>query len=139
MSRIDQPPHEFAWQTRVYYEDTDLSGLVYHANHLKYFERARTEWLRAIGHDQVLLKQRDNLVFVVRRLEIDYLRAARMDDLLDITVRPTPSKHHVFDLMDQEARLNGEPIARARVKLACLEADTLKPRPMPDLLPKSFA
>lgn len=139
MSQPDNPFIGFSWQVRVYYEDTDLSGLVYHANHLKFFERARTEWLRWLGHQQTDLKARDNLVFVIRRLEIDYLKAARLDDLIDITVNLTPSKHHVYHLIDQEARVAGELIARARVKLACLEADTLKPRVIPDLRPKSSA
>ena len=139
MSPTDKRFIGFAWQVRVYYEDTDLSGLVYHANYLKFFERARTEWLRWLGHQQTDLKARDNLVFVIRRLEIDYLKAARLDDLIDITVNLTPSKHHVYHLIDQEARVAGELIARARVKLACLEADTLKPRVIPDLRPKSSA
>ena len=139
MSPTDKRFIGFAWQVRVYYEDTDLSGLVYHANYLKFFERARTEWLRWLGHEQTDLKARDNLVFVIRRLEIDYLKAARLDDLIDITVNLTPSKHHVYHLIDQEARVAGELIARARVKLACLEADTLKPRVIPDLRPKSSA
>ena len=139
MSQPDNRFNGFAWQVRVYYEDTDLSGLVYHANYLKFFERARTEWLRWLGHEQTDLKARDNLVFVIRRLEIDYLKAARLDDLIDITVNLTPSKHHVYHLIDQEARVAGDLIARARVKLACLEADTLKPRVIPDLRPKSSA
>ncbi len=132
MSLSDQDPG-FTWQTRVYYEDTDLSGLVYHANYLKYFERARTEWLRARGQDHATLKARDNLVFIVRRIEVDYVKAARMDDLLDVSVRMEPSRHHVFFVMEQEARVAGELIARAKVKLACLEADTLKPRVIPNL------
>ena len=132
MSTPDEPA-AFTWQTRVYYEDTDLSGLVYHANYLKYFERARTEWLRARGQDHATLKARDNLVFVVRRIEVDYVKAARMDDLLDISVCIEPGRHHVTFIMDQEARVGGELIARAKVKLACLEADTLKPRVIPNL------
>ena len=139
MSAQNNPHKHFAWQVRVYYEDTDLAGLVYHANYLKFFERARSEWLRWLGHQQTDLKARDNLVFVIRRLEIDYLKVARLDDLIDISVALTPSKHHVYHLIDQEARVAGELIARARVKLACLEADTLKPRVIPDLRPKLSA
>ena len=124
----------FVWRSRVYYEDTDFSGLVYHANYLKFFERARTEWLRALGRDQATLKADDNLIFVVRRIEVDYLRAARIDDLIDVSVAIEPSRHRVFFMMDQEARVAGEPVCRAKVKLACLEADTLRPRVFPDLL-----
>ncbi len=139
MSRPENPYSGFSWQVRVYYEDTDFSGLVYHASYLKFLERARTEWLRWLGHEQSDLKARDNLLFVVRRLEIDYLKAARIDDLIDISVTLTPSKHHVYFMVDQEAQVAGEPIVRARLKLACLEADTLKPRVIPDLRPKMRA
>jgi acyl-CoA thioester hydrolase len=139
LSAPENPRDRFAWQVRVYYEDTDFSGLVYHANYLRFFERARTEWLRWLGHEQTELKARDNLVFVIRRLEVDYLKAARLDDLIDISVELTPSKHHVYHHIDQEARVRGELIARARVKMACLDADTLKPRVIPDLRPKTIA
>lgn len=124
----------FTWQTRVYYEDTDMSGLVYHANYVKFFERARTEWLRNLGHDQAELKERDKLVFAVRRLEIDYMRAAKLDDLVDISVVVTPSRHHVFCMIAQEAKVGQAVIARANVKLACLDAETLAARTMPDFL-----
>ncbi|MBE0413496.1 tol-pal system-associated acyl-CoA thioesterase [Yoonia sp.] len=68
---------------RVYYEDTDLAGIVYYANYLKYIERARSEWVRALGIDQVAMKA-DGVVFAVRRVEADYLAPARLDDLLDV-------------------------------------------------------
>jgi acyl-CoA thioester hydrolase len=74
--------HRFS--LRVYYEDTDLAGIVYYANYLKFIERARTEWVRAIGIDQARLKAEAGLVFAVRRIEADYLRPARFDDLLDV-------------------------------------------------------
>jgi acyl-CoA thioester hydrolase len=126
-----EPP--FTWHARVYYEDTDFSGLVYHANYLRFFERARTEWLRAQGHDHATLKARDNMIFVVRRIEVDFLKAARIDDLIEVSVAIEPSRHHVFYMMDQEARVGGELVCRAKVKLACLEADTFKPRVIPNL------
>lgn len=69
---------------RVYYEDTDLAGIVYYANYLKFIERARTEWVRSLGIDQTALKQRDGLVFAVRRVEADYLAAARFEELLTV-------------------------------------------------------
>lgn len=75
--------HEFA--LRVYYEDTDLAGIVYYANYLRFIERARTEWVRGQGIDQTRLKQEEGLVFAVRRVEADYLVPARFDD--DLTVR----------------------------------------------------
>jgi acyl-CoA thioester hydrolase len=75
-------PHEHS--LRVYYEDTDLAGIVYYANYLKYIERARTEWVRSLGIDQVRMKADAGIVFAVRRVEADYLRPAKFDDLLRV-------------------------------------------------------
>lgn len=74
--------HRFA--CRVYYEDTDLAGIVYHANYLKFIERARSEWVRTLGIDQTRLRDEDGVVFAVRRIEADYLRPAVFDDLLEV-------------------------------------------------------
>ena len=85
--------HRF--QTRVYYEDTDLAGIVYYANYLKYIERARTEWVRSLGIDQTALKRDTGFVFAVRRIEADYLAPARFDDVLIISTAPvkaTPAR-----------------------------------------------
>ena len=73
---------------RVYYEDTDLAGIVYYANYLKFIERARTEWVRGLGVDQGRLKTELGIVFAVRRIEADYLRPARFDDELVVITRP---------------------------------------------------
>lgn len=75
--------HQF--DLRVYYEDTDLAGIVYYANYLKFIERGRSEWVRALGVDQVALKAAQGLVFAVRRVEADYLRPAKYDDMLQVT------------------------------------------------------
>jgi acyl-CoA thioester hydrolase len=72
------------WPVRVYYEDTDLAGIVYYANYLRFIERARTEWVRGLGLDQGRLKAEEGIVFAVRRLAADYLAPARFDDLLDV-------------------------------------------------------
>ena len=72
----------------VYYEDTDLAGIVYYANYLKFIERARTEWVRGLGVDQTALKERDGIVFAVRRVEADYLAPAKFDDDLTVETRP---------------------------------------------------
>jgi len=74
--------HQF--RLRVYYEDTDLAGIVYYANYLKFIERARSEFVRGLGIDQSVLKDRDGLVFAVRRVEADYLSPAKFDDQLDV-------------------------------------------------------
>ncbi len=78
----------FSWPVRVYYEDTDTGGVVYYANYLKFFERARTEWLRSFGLNQDKLAQEEGLIFVVRRALLDFLRPARLDDMLEVTVEP---------------------------------------------------
>jgi acyl-CoA thioester hydrolase len=78
-------PHRFA--LRVYYEDTDLAGIVYYANYLKFIERARSEWVRGLGIDQGRLKAEADIVFAVRRVEADYLAPARFDDLLTVETR----------------------------------------------------
>ena len=76
----------FVWKVRVYWEDTDAGGVVYHSRYVNFFERARTEWLRSLGVDQSELAEQENVLFAVRHMEIDFKQAARLDDELDITV-----------------------------------------------------
>lgn len=80
---------EFILSMRVYYEDTDSVGLVYHANYLKFMERARTEWLRSVGIEQDVLAREEGIVFAVRSVELDYLKPAKFNDLLEISVTIT--------------------------------------------------
>jgi len=82
------PAMAHRFETRVYYEDTDLAGIVYYANYLKFIERARTEWVRGLGIDQARLKAEQGVVFAVRRVEADYLAPARFDDLLTVETAP---------------------------------------------------
>ncbi|MEO6104444.1 MAG: YbgC/FadM family acyl-CoA thioesterase, partial [Pseudoxanthomonas sp.] len=77
---------QFSWPTRVYWEDTDAGGVVYHAQYLAFLERARTEWLRARGKGQELLRGEYDLVFAVRSMHIDFRQPARLDDALDVSV-----------------------------------------------------
>lgn len=109
--------HEFA--LRVYYEDTDLAGIVYYANYLKFIERARSEWVRSLGIDQVLLRRDHGIVFAVRRLEADYLRPARFDDDLRVTTRPAGATGVRIHL-EQEVLRAGERLFSAQVTLVCL-------------------
>ena len=76
----------FQWPVRVYWDDTDAGGVVYHAQYLAFMERARSEWMRAIGHGQELLRERDGLVFVVRAMQVDFRSPARLDDALQVSV-----------------------------------------------------
>ena len=113
---------------RVYYEDTDLAGIVYYANYLKFIERARSEWLRELGVDQLRMKAA-GLVFAVRRVEADYLSPARFDDELIVTTAPhriTPARIE----LDQQVLRGDDMLFRARVTLACLGPD-MRPRRLP--------
>jgi acyl-CoA thioester hydrolase len=123
----------FAWPVRVYYEDTDFGGVVYYANYLRYFERARTEWLRSLGVDHQRLAREDGLQFVVRRAEIDFRRGAGLDDELSITVELTEKKR-TYLMLRQRALRGAEPMAEALVQAACVRRDDFKPAPLPAAL-----
>lgn len=127
----------FAWPVRVYYEDTDAGGVVYYANYLKFFERARTEWLRSFGLNQDKLAREEGLIFVVRRALLDFVRPARLDDLLEITVEPLKLAHVYVDLA-QEARCGAQVLARAQLRVACLAQRSFKPVPLPQSLRESI-
>ena len=121
----------FQFQVRVYYEDVDVGGVVYYANYLRYFERARSEWLRSLGVNQERLAAVEGVGFVVVRAEIDYKIGARLDDLLTITVNPVEMKRAYFWL-EQEARFpDGRLCAAARVKAACVRHRDMQPQPIP--------
>ena len=109
--------HEFP--IRVYYEDTDLAGIVYYANYLKFIERGRSEWIRALGVDQVVLKRDHGIVFAVRRVEADYLRPAKFDDEL-IVQTALMAETGARIVLDQSVNRTGEPLFTAQVPLVCL-------------------
>ena len=120
----------FQHTLRVYWEDTDAGGVVYYANYLKFMERARSEWLRAFGFEQDVLRDEAGVVFVVRRVEIDYLSPARFNDELDVYV----SLHEMgrASLSVKQELLRGNTcLARAEVTLACVDAVRFKPVKMP--------
>lgn len=113
-------PHQFT--TRVYYEDTDLAGIVYYANYLKFIERARTEWVATLGVDQMALKAREGIVFAVRRVEADFLRPAKFgDDLVVETTLQTLSGARIG--LEQVILRGGERLFSALVTLVCLSDD----------------
>ena len=116
----------------VYYEDTDLAGIVYHANYLRYIERARTEWVRGLGVDQTVLKARDGVVFAVRRVEADYIKAARFDE--DLHVYTTPLKTTgVRFVLQQDVRRDQTTLFQARVTIVAMR-ETGQPIRLPDAL-----
>jgi acyl-CoA thioester hydrolase len=131
VQRAERPARLFSWQVRVYYEDTDFGGVVYYANYLRFFERARTEWLRALGADHQRLAAEHGLVFVVRRAEIDFVRGARLDDLLDVTVEVAEKKRS-YVVLRQHALLGGERVAEALIQVACVRRADGRPAPIPE-------
>ena len=129
----------FQFQVRVYYEDVDIGGVVYYANYLRYFERARSEWLRGLGVNQERLAAVEGIGFVVARAEIDFKIGARLDDLLTITVLPVEMKRAYFWL-EQEVRLaDGRQCAAARIKAACVRHSDMRPQPIPESLSARIA
>ena len=115
----------FEWPVRVYYEDTDAAGVVYYANYLKFMERARTEWLRALGFEQTDLVERFSAVFVVRAISIEYLLAARFNDALRVTVELIKVGAGQIEL-EQRVMKEDALIAAASVKIVCVEARTFR-------------
>ncbi|MDH3713255.1 MAG: tol-pal system-associated acyl-CoA thioesterase [Gammaproteobacteria bacterium] len=120
----------FTWPVRVYYEDTDAAGLVYYANYLKYLERARTEFLRALGFEQDALRREHGVVFVVRKLTIDYLAAARFNEMLSATVQIDRARRASIDFL-QTVTHAGELCCSAEVKVACLDLAVRRPCAIP--------
>lgn len=123
---------EFRWPARVYLEDTDAGGIVFYVNHLKFMERARTEWLRHLGIAHYL-NGPDGVFFVVRRAETDYRQPARLDDVLEISARVirVGGASLVFH---QEIRRAETVLAEARITVACVTKQHLKPCPLPSTL-----
>jgi acyl-CoA thioester hydrolase len=128
----------FVWPVRVYYEDTDAGGVVYHARYLHFLERARTEWLRAIGVDQSRLKRERGLVFVVGRLSLSFRRPARLDDELHATCVLAERRGASLRFTQELRRADsGELLLDAEVLAACVNADSFRPAALPrDLFPE---
>ena len=121
----------FSWPIRVYWEDTDAGGVVYHASYLRFMERARSEWLRALGIDQFELKQATGLAFMVRGMQIDFLKPALLDDELQATVA-VMERRAASILFDQTiTRADGICLIRASVRVACVDIHQMRPAPIP--------
>jgi acyl-CoA thioester hydrolase len=120
----------FAHPVRVYWEDTDAGGIVFFANYLKFFERARTEWLRAAGLGQQQLRERFAVLFMVADTRLKFLAPARLDDALRITVQPESPRGATLALA-QTAWRDSARLVDSRVTLACVDAGTLRPRRIP--------
>ena len=123
----------FQWRVRVYYEDTDAQGVVYYANYFRFMERARTEWLRALGVDQVNMLEVERRMFVVVSTKLDFLVPARFSDELVVTARLSGLTRATFDIEQNIYRdgLDGTLCCRGGVRAALLNADTLRPLRVP--------
>jgi acyl-CoA thioester hydrolase len=123
----------FSWPTRVYWEDTDAGGVVYHAQYLAFLERARTEWLRAHGYGQEFLRGEHDLVFAVRAMRIDFRQPARLDDALDVSVALAECRRASLVIV-QAIHRDGSLLLDAQVRVAALGAGDFRPRAIPDAL-----
>lgn len=125
-----QPAPAFIWSVRVYYEDTDAGGIVFYANYLKFFERARTEWLRSGGIDQRLFSERSGTLFVVRRTAVEYLSPARLDDTLHIVSRVLRMGRASVEFQ-QTAWCGERQLASGTILVACVDTRHMRPTALP--------
>ena len=137
---------EFVWPSRVYWEDTDAGGVVYYANYLKFMERARTEWLRALGIEQIPLKEQHGILLVIAQVEANYRRPARYGDVLQVTCRIVEcgkasltfeqniyrAAHDSKNSADELTR--GELLLDGKTRVACVDASNFKPRALPEII-----
>ena len=121
---------EFRWPLRVYWEDTDAGGVVFYANYLKFFERARTEWLRALGISQQRLKHETGGMFVVAQSNVNYLRPARLDDELIVTARLAQSGLASMTI-EQQIFLKNTLLCTGTVRIGWVNANSMQVRRMP--------
>ncbi len=123
----------FSWPVRVYYEDTDAGGVVFYANYLKFYERARTEMLRAMGFEQDELIENPGIIFVVRSVKVDYLRPAKFNELLQVSAEVTVVKPACL-VFEQVITRDVELLSKATIRIACLDADKMRPKSIPEEL-----
>ncbi|UDM51284.1 tol-pal system-associated acyl-CoA thioesterase [Cupriavidus sp. MP-37] len=121
----------FVWTLRVYWEDTDAGGVVFYANYLKFFERARTEWLRSLGIEQQALADQAGVVFIVRSTAVDYNAPARLDDQLEIRTR-IDRVGPASVQFTQEAWRGEQMLATGAIRVGCVDKSTFRPAPIPD-------
>ncbi|MEN1926094.1 tol-pal system-associated acyl-CoA thioesterase [Luteimonas qiangzhengi] len=133
MSRPAGLQSAFSLPTRVYWEDTDAGGVVYHARYVAFLERARTEWMRTFGYGQEALRTSHNLVFAVRAMRMDFRAPARLDDVLEVTVALRECRRASL-VVDQLVEREGKCLLDAQVRLAALDAEKFRPRAIPEAL-----
>lgn len=126
---------DFVWPVRVYYEDTDTGGVVFYANYLKFFERARTEWLRRAGIGQQELSQTHRVMFVVKSTEVDYHAPAKLDDELKLSVVVERLGRASVQFLQEAWRATAtgkQLLTTGRIKVGCVNSDTFRPGPIPN-------
>jgi acyl-CoA thioester hydrolase len=123
----------FIWPVRVYYEDTDAGGVVYHAQYLNFMERARTEWLRSFGFEQDELRYKNNILFAVHSMQLNFRLPARFND--ELLVRSTLEKAAGASLLFEQKVCRGEELlCESIVRVACLDAESFKPKSIPSFI-----
>ena len=127
----------FSLPVRVYFQDTDAGGVVYHASYLNFMERSRTEWLRAHGYSNAGLMKEFGVVFVVRSMKLDYLKPALLDDALDVTVQIKDIGRSRIKLL-QTVRRGAEALTEAEVHMVCVSLESFKPVSVPEILRKQW-
>lgn len=128
----------FALPIRVYFQDTDAGGVMYHANYVNFMERARTEWLRSYGYSNAGLMTELGVMFVVRSLKLDYLKPAKLDELLTVTAQVKEIGRSRLNLVQTVLR-DGVLLTEGEVHLVCVAADSFKPVSVPDVLRKQWS
>lgn len=121
----------FTWPVRIYWEDTDAGGVVYHASYLRFLERARTEWLRSLGVHQSKVQEDTGLAFLVREMQLDFLRAALLDDELQVTVEVKERRAASILFAQSIYRADGVELLRATVRVACVDTRRMRPVQIP--------
>ncbi len=124
----------YQWPVRVYYEDTDAGGVVFYANYLRFLERARTEWLRSLGFEQDQLRSEYDIVFAVRAVNIKYLKPARFNEELSVSVEDIQLKQASMAMQQSVSKVDAdksELIVKATVNVVCLHSEQFSPSPIP--------
>ena len=134
------PVTDFRWPVRVYYEDTDSGGVVYHANYLRFMERARTEWMRRLGFEQDVLLRDRGILFAVRSASLEYLQPARFNDRLEVSVSLSERRRASLVFAQAVSREDdaGHPLCTASIRIACLEAASFRSTPIPEFILKEI-
>ncbi len=137
MTKAVKKTHLFSWPTRIYYEDTDAAGVVYYANYLKFMERARTEWLRAHGYELSELEKERDIVFIVRSVKLDYLKPARLNDFLHVTVEPIELGRSKI-IFSQKIKRDDHVLVEGEIGIVCVSASAIRPTPLPEDLKENL-